>query len=126
MTPKLICENYRCKIGSAGEARVFGMTEYTGGERSAPGQYIAVVRVSGKAPEKYDTDSFENAVAIVAKAFGEPEDAVREALENSIPASKRMSNASLFAERQPTGLKALTRWIGKLWSKSAKKLFDLS
>jgi hypothetical protein len=126
MTPKLICENYRCKIGSAGEARVFGMTEYTGRERSAPGQYVAVVRMSGKSPEKYETDSFENAVAIVARVFGEPEDAVRKALENSIPASKRMSTASLFAERQPTGLKALTRQIGKLWSKSAKKLFDLS
>jgi hypothetical protein len=82
--------------------------------------------VSGKAPEKYDTDSFENAVAIVARLFGEPEDAVRKALENGIPASKRMSTASLFAERQPTGLQALTRQIGKLWNKSAKKLFDLS
>jgi hypothetical protein len=126
MTPKLICENYRCKIGDKGGVRVFGMTEYTDGVRSAPGQYMAIVYVPGKPPEEYDTESFENAVAMVAKAFDEPEDAVRGALESSIPASKRTSTASLFAERQPTGLKALTRQIGKLWSKSAKKLFDLS
>jgi hypothetical protein len=126
MTPKLICENYRCKIGDKGEVRVFGMTEYTGGERSAPGQYMAIVYVPGKSPEKYDTDSFENAVAMVAKAFDEPKDTVREALEASIPKAKPKSTEQLLARRLPTGLQALTQRIGTAWNKTLKKVFDPS
>lgn len=126
MTPKLIGENYRCKIGDKGEVRVFGMTEYTGGVRSAPGQFMAIVHVLGKPPEKYDTDSFENAVAMVAKAFDEPEEIVREALESSIPEGERMTIERLLADRPPTGVKAITHKVSTLWRKGLKKLFDFS
>lgn len=126
MTPKLICENYRCKIGDKGEVRVFGMTEYTGDERSAPGQYMAIVYVPGKSPEKYDTDSFENAVAMVAKAFDEPKDTVREALEASIPKDKRRSIEEFLANRSSVDLKAIVQKMVAAWRKGLKKFFALS
>lgn len=125
MTPKLICANYKCKISSKGEVRVFGMTEYTDGVRSAPGQYMAIVHVLGKPPERYDTDSFENAVAMVAKAFDEPEDEVREALESSIPKNKRKSTEEFLAGSPSKGLKALVQQIGTAWNKGWKTIFDL-
>lgn len=114
MTPKLICQNYRFKIGSAGEARVLGMTEYTNGERGAPGQYIAIIQARGKPPERFDTDSFENAVAMVAKAFDETEDAVLEALDASTSKGKRHSTAELFADRPPSRHSALVQWLKKI------------
>jgi hypothetical protein len=126
MTPQLIYKNYRCWIAGKGEARVIGLAEYVDGKRGAPGQFMAIVHMRGQPPEKYDTDSFESAVAMVAKAFDEPEDSVREALKSSIPKSERRPIEELLANRSPTGLKALTQRIGTAWNKTLRKVFDPS
>jgi hypothetical protein len=124
MSPKLICENYRCKLGSDKDIRVFGMTEYKNGVRSAPGQYIAIIHKSGAPPEKFDTDSFDGAVALIAKAFDESEDTVRDALLASLPEDSRISNEGLSSPA--TGPESLIQRIKTLWRKSVRKFFAFS
>ena len=124
MSPKLVCENYRCKLGSDKDIRVFGMTEYTNGVRSAPGQYIAIVHKNGAPPEKFDAESFDGSVALIAEAFDESEDTVRDALLASLS-----EGSHIFNKKQSlpaTGPKSLIQRIKTLWRKSVRKFFAFS
>jgi len=123
MTPKLICENYRCKLGPDRDIRVFGMTEYTDGIRSAPGLYVAIVHESGAPPQKFDTDSFDAAVALIAHAFGEPEDTVRNALLASASPSNRMSDEKLPL---PVVRQSLIQRIKTVWRNGIRKFSAFS